>query len=117
STSSKRGFLYIARFGPTGVHWLQGRSGDLTRAGFSAAAIQDRANMSCSLVRSLARNVPHSMVWSVTFTPTALRFDWMIVLMATGDCMPDPDSGTPRVGGKPLARPASARSFLARSGS
>ena len=73
--------------------------------------------MSCSLVRSLARNVPHSMVWSVTFTPTALRFDWMIVLIATGDCMPEPDSGTQSVVEKPLGSPASARSFFARSGS
>ena len=107
----------MARFGPTGVHWLECSSGYITRSGSSEPAIHDSANMSCSLVRSLARKVPHSMVWSVTFTPTALRFDWMIVLMATGDCMPDPDSGTHSVVEKPLARPASARSFLARSGS
>ena len=57
------------------------------------------------------------MVWSVTLTPTAFKFDWMIVLIATGDCMPEPDSGTQSVVVNPLASPASARSFLAFSGS
>ena len=41
----------------------------------------------------------------------------MTVLIATGDCMPEPDSGTQRVVEKPVGSPASARSFFARSGS
>ena len=65
-------------------------------------AIHDSANSSCSFVRSLARKAPHSMVCSVTLTPTALRFDCMTVDMATGDCMPEPDSGTQSVVAKPF---------------
>ena len=42
------------------------------------------------------------MVCRLTLTPTALRFDCMTVLMATGACMPEPDSGTHRVVEKPL---------------
>ena len=37
------------------------------------------------------------MVCIVTFTPTALRFDWITVDIATGACIPEPDSGTHRV--------------------
>ena len=57
------------------------------------------------------------MVCIAMFTPTALRLDWMTVDMATGDCMPEPDSGTHSVVAKPFGKPASARSFFARSGS
>jgi len=31
-----------------------------------------------------------------------LRFDWMTVDIATGDCIPDPDSGTHSVVEKPV---------------
>ena len=53
-------------------------------------------------MRSLARYAPHSIVCSDTLTPTALRFDCMTVDMATGACMPEPDSGTHKVVVKPL---------------
>src|SRR6267142_2850386 len=86
-------------------------------SGSSLPAIQERANRSCSLVRSLARYAPHSIVCSVTLTPTALRLDWITVDIATGDCMPEPDSGTHSVVENPLGYPASASSFRARSGS
>src|SRR5262245_52843045 len=62
-------------------------------------------------------NAPHSKVCSVALTPTALRFDWMTVDIATGDCTPEPDSGTQSVVEKPFGRPASASSFRARAGS
>ena len=42
------------------------------------------------------------MVCSVTFTPTARRFDCITTAMATGDCMPEPDSGTHMVVEKPF---------------
>ena len=57
-------------------------------------AIHESAKSSCSFVRSLARYAPHSIVASATVTPTALRLDWMTVDIATGDCIPEPDSGT-----------------------
>ena len=41
----------------------------------------------------------------------------MTVDIATGDCIPEPDSGTQSVVLKPLGKPASASSFRARSGS
>ena len=41
----------------------------------------------------------------------------MTVDIATGDCMPEPDSGTHSVVENPLGYPASASSFRARSGS
>src|SRR6185503_10328510 len=107
----------MARLGPPGVHWLECSSGYITMSGSSLPAIHDSANSSCSLLRSLARYAPHSIVCSVTVTPIALRLDWMTVDIATGDCIPEPDSGTHSVVLNPLGRPASASSFFARSGS
>ena len=66
----------------------------MTMSGSSVPAIHDSANSSCSFERSLVRYAPHSIVWSVTLTPTALRFDCITVDIATGACMPEPDSGT-----------------------
>jgi len=66
----------------------------MTIVGVFIPAIQDSAKSSCSFERSLVRYA-HSMVWSVTLTPTALRFDCITVDMATGACMPEPDSGQP----------------------
>src|SRR6185503_16882149 len=77
----------------------------MTRSGSSLPAIQDSANSSCSLLRSLARYAPHSIACSDTLTPTALRLDWMTVDMATGDCMPEPDSGTHSVVVSPASAP------------
>src|SRR2546426_12801091 len=102
SSSSKRAFLYMARFGPFGVHWLECSSGYITMSGSSLPAIHESANRSCSFVRSLARYAPHSIVCSATLTPTALRLDWITVDIATGDCIPDPDSGTHSGGENPL---------------
>ena len=102
SSSSKRAFLYSARFGPpasTGSSAAAGTSpcrdppSPPSRTGRTAPA---------PCVRSLARNAPHSIVWSVTVTPTALRFDWITRAIATGDCMPEPDSGTQSVVEKPF---------------
>src|SRR6266704_2455008 len=75
----------------------------MTMSGSSVPAIHDSAKSSCSFVRSLARYAPHSIVCSDTLTPTALRFDCMTVDMATGACMPEPDSGTHKVIVKLLA--------------
>ena len=57
------------------------------------------------------------MVWILARTPTAARFAWITVPISTGDCMPEPDSGTKKVTSKPLAKPASFSSALAFSGS
>jgi len=43
------------------------------------------------------------MVWILARTPTAARFAWITVPISTGDCMPEPDSGTKKVTSKPLA--------------
>src|SRR2546428_13022673 len=74
-------------------------------SGSSLPAIQESANSSCSLLRSLAMNAPHSKVCSVTLTPTALRFDCITVAIATGDCIPEPDSGTHMLVVKPAGVP------------
>ena len=52
--------------------------------------------------------------WSAasTFTPTALRFDWITVDIATGDCMPEPDSGTHSVVEKPFGKPGLGQELL-----
>jgi hypothetical protein len=74
----------------------------MTMSGSSVPAIQESAKSSCSLERSLVRYAPHSMVWRVTLTPTAFRFDCITVDMATGACIPEPDSGTHMVVVKPF---------------
>src|SRR5262245_54107099 len=67
--------------------------------------------------RYFFKYAPHSMVWIFARTPTAARLAWITVAISTGDCMPEPDSGTKKVTSNPLAWPASLRRARALSGS
>src|SRR5881275_1429309 len=60
--------------------------------------------------RYFRRYAPHSIVWIFARTPICARLAWMTVAISTGDCIPEPDSGTRNPSSKPPAYPASLSS-------